>query len=161
MTASSGAACNALGGCDAAGEKCGRAQLADGTTSDACIWEEWCGALGREANAFFGINCWTAVAEGETPTAPANVDLAANFAAVESLITKTTVNWDSETDIMVSPRFNYQDGWFLKEDTKWAEYDKPSDNRCFLDLQCDSDACCANYPDTNNRRCIPKVEHAV
>jgi hypothetical protein len=50
MTASSGAACNALGGCDTAGEKCGRTSLVSGATSDACMWEEWCGALGREGN---------------------------------------------------------------------------------------------------------------
>jgi hypothetical protein len=61
-------------------------------------------------------------------------------AAVESVITKTTFNFDSATDILVSPRFNYQDGWFIKDaENKWVETDKPTDNRCFLDLQCNSD----------------------
>lgn len=55
--------------------------------------------------------------------------------------------------MIISPRYNYQDGWFIKvteenktnlgmEDAdvgKWKEVDKPADNRCFLDLQCDSD----------------------
>jgi hypothetical protein len=48
---------------------------------------------------------------------------------IETLITKTTTNWDGETDMIVSPRFNWQDGWFIKNsDGKWQEYDKPADN---------------------------------
>jgi hypothetical protein len=100
--------------------------------------------MGRTGGVAFGINCWTAVAVGDTPTAPTDIaDLAADLAAIESVITKTTVNWDKENDLVVSPRFNYQDGWFILDDGVWVEKDKPSDNRCFLDLQCDADQCCA------------------
>lgn len=65
---------------------------------------------------------------------------------------------------MISPRFNYFDGWFIKATSgdntgKWEEVDKPTDNRCFLDLQCNADACCAHYPNDKNRRCILKTEH--
>lgn len=70
--------------------------------------------------------------------------------------------------MIVSPRYNYQDGYFVKitldnasglgaedEDVgKWMEIDKPADNRCFLDLQCPSDSCCGFWPDSNNRRCM-------
>jgi len=80
---------------------------------------------------------------------------------VEELITKTTVNWDGQTDMIVSPKFNYQDGWWNLTDGKWIEEDKPADNRCFLDLQCDSTHCCSSFPDTNNRRCILIAEHNV
>jgi len=73
--------------------------------------------------------------------------------------------------MIVSSRYNYQDGWFVKitadnasalgaEDTdvgKWIEKDKIADNRCFLDLQCPSDSCCGNWPDSNNRRCMERA----
>lgn len=106
-----------------------------------CINTEMCGALGRDNNVLWSAQCWT-VAKGEAPAvAPANrASIADTFAAVESVITKTTFNFDSATDILVSPRFNYQDGWFIKDaENKWVETDKPTDNRCFLDLQCNSD----------------------
>lgn len=44
-------------------------------------------------------------------------------------------------------------------DNKWVENDKVADMRCFLDLQCPADKCCANYPDGNNRRCMLRTEH--
>jgi len=63
--------------------------------------------------------------------------------------------------MIVSPRYNYQDGWWILESdaNKWVENDKPADNRCFLDMQCEPSECCATYPDTNNRRCIAKSLH--
>lgn len=98
---------------------------------------------------------------------------------LEGLITKTTVSWDGHQDMIVSSRYNYQDGWFIKltadnyDDLKgiltedsageltvqrdvglWKEFDKAQDNRCFLDIQCPSDSCCGAYPDTNNKRCM-------
>ena len=42
---------------------------------------------------------------------------------------------------------------------KWLETDKPADTRCFLDMQCPEDACCGDYPDSNNKRCMKKVDH--
>jgi len=41
----------------------------------------------------------------------------------------------------------------------WEEVDKPTDNRCFLDIQCDPDKCCSFYPNDKNRRCILKTDH--
>merc|ERR1711971_906334 len=75
ITASSGADCNAVGGCDADGESCGRFQRATGDPVDLCVnTDHVCGSLGRIASVAYSINCWTVVAGGETPAAPANVD---------------------------------------------------------------------------------------
>jgi len=67
-TANAGGECNALGGCDAASNKCANLELVGADTVTTCVYEDFCGAYGRVANAAFGVNCWTAVAEGETPT---------------------------------------------------------------------------------------------
>jgi hypothetical protein len=108
IPASGGAACNAVGGCDADGESCGRFQRATGDPVDLCVnTENGCGQLGRIGGVAYSINCWTAVAEGETPAAPANVDPAQYMIDVETLITKTTYNWDGINDLIVSPKFNW------------------------------------------------------
>lgn len=58
----------------------------------------------------------------------------------------------------ISPKFNYQDGWHIENaDGKFVETDKPADNRCFLDVQCPN-SCCAYWPDSNNRRCMPSLD---
>jgi len=45
--------------------------------------------------------------------------------------------WHGVENLFVSSRFNHQDGWWiLNEENKWAETDKPIDNRCFIDIQC-------------------------
>lgn len=96
----SGSGCTAEGGCAAEGESCARI-----TTSatpavdpvDACLQEEWCGSYGKDAGATFAATCWTKVAVGETAVAPTGpTDITADLAAIESLITKTTVTWDNE-----------------------------------------------------------------
>lgn len=112
--------------------------------------------MGRIGGVAYMVSCWTEVAEGETPAQPADADPAQYMTDVEGLITKTTVNWDGITDMIVSPKFNWQDGWWVLTDGKWVENDKPVDNRCFLDIQCSAkpNQCCAHYPDSNNRRCI-------
>merc|ERR1712029_348882 len=142
--ASGGAACNAVGGCDADGESCGRFQRATGDPVDLCVnRDNGCGQMGRIGGVAYMISCWTPVAEGETPTAPSNVDPAQMMTEIEDLITKTTYNWDGKDNMIVSPKFNWQDGWYFNDGGSWTEYDKPADNRCFLDLQCDADHCCA------------------
>jgi len=82
---------------------------------------------------------------------------------IEALITKTTTNWDGVQNMYVSSRFNWMDGWWIKEEdssktnyNKWVETDKPTDNRCFMNIQCPGDNCCGLYPDANNRRCMAK-----
>lgn len=111
----------------------------------------------------FSVQCWNEPASGETASAPAMVDAAAYMTDIEGLITKTTVNWDGVDNMIVSPRYNYQDGWWALDEGsgKWVETDKASDNRCFLDMQCDPSECCAQYPDTNNRRCIDRSKDNV
>lgn len=50
--------------------------------------------MGRIGGVAYSINCWTKVADGETASAPADVDPAQYMTDVEALITKTTYNWD-------------------------------------------------------------------
>jgi hypothetical protein len=63
------------------------------------------------------------------------------------------------TDLIVSPHFNYQDGWWIKDSNgKWAETDKPAIQQCGFSNQCAASECCMQTPDTNNRRCRPRTE---
>lgn len=75
---------------------------------------------------------------------------------MNGLITKDTVTW-TEKNVIVSPKFNWMDGWFIQDDAGlFVETDKPADNRCFFNAQCGADECCGNYPDSSNRRCMAK-----
>lgn len=103
--------------------------------------------MGKLAGKPFFIACYEDVAEGETAVAPAAVDPAAYLTAMEEFITKPTYSWANFDDLIVSSRFAYQDGWFYLKEGKWTEYDKPADNRCFIDPQCGSDECCGYWPD--------------
>lgn len=67
-TANAGGQCNALGGCDTEKNKCANLEMVGADTVTTCVYEDFCGAYGRIGNAAFGVNCWTEVAEGETPT---------------------------------------------------------------------------------------------
>jgi len=85
--------------------------------------------------------------------------------AVQGLITKDTVDWKLQ-NLYVSSEFNYQDGWWTVDaNKKWTEVDKPANNTCFGNGQCQPDAsgvnkglaqCCGSYPDSNNRKCMLK-----
>jgi len=56
ITASSGADCNAVGGCDADGESCGRFQRATGDPVDLCVnTDHVCGSLGRIASVAYSV----------------------------------------------------------------------------------------------------------
>lgn len=170
---STGTVCNGPADCTATGEKCAAFQTpGDAATVNYCLIDTYfCGAIGRMNNIPFAVQCWEAPADGATAVAPAKVDAAAWMTSIEDLITKSGENWDSITDILVSPRFDYQDGWFIPKvtttegaapvtTTTWVETDKEIDNRCFLDSQCPN-KCCATYSDSNNRRCIEIAAHNV
>lgn len=99
-----------------------------------CVAEGFCSSMGKlNGNAYF-IACYEDVAEGETAAAPAAVDVGTYLSELEEYITKPTVSWADETDLIVSAKFAYQDGWFTLKDGKWTEYDKPADNRCYIDM---------------------------
>jgi len=132
-----------------------------GVPEDAniCLHEDLCNVMGRNDGRPFAAPCWEDPAEGEDPVQPDDVDAATWLAEMEDFITKETVNWDSANNLIVSPRFNYQDGWYILNDEfaevnpgKWDETDKAVDNRCYLDDQCDPGFCCGTWPDQNNRR---------
>lgn len=104
--------------------------------------------MGKLDGATFIASCWATPAAGETATQPDDVDTDVYLSELEEFITKETVKWDSEEQLLVSPKFAYQDGWYTLVDGKWKETDKAADNRCFIDPQCEGGVkCCALYPD--------------
>lgn len=56
----------------------------------------------------------------------------------------------------VPARDNYQTGRWIRDPatSKWAETDKPVNNKCTANTDCATGECCANWPDSNNLRCI-------
>lgn len=71
--------------------------------------------------------------------------------------------------MFVSGRFGMQDGWWILATTganagKWVETDKGVYNRCYINNHClpvkkdgtTIERCCGDYPDTNNKTCMPK-----
>ena len=157
--ANTGTECAGNAACTADGEKCMKIQFVTADAINLCMHEDWCGVMGKvEGDAFIG-SCWETPAEGEVAAVPTDVsDVATFLAELEDLITKETVNFDNDTNLIISPKFNWQDGWYTVDgDNKWVETDKPADNRCFLDIQCPTDTCCMTWPDQLNRRCKPKT----
>jgi len=55
---------------------------------------------------------------------------------------------------------NFQTGWWIREDNTsevgiYTEtYKLLVNNKCTTSDDCGSEQCCANWPDTNNKRCI-------
>lgn len=163
-TSMSGSACNGNADCTVFGEKCGAFQRTDITAENYCVAKKYCGSLGRLNNVAWSLQCWetpTGVGGGVVATAPEQVVPEDLLAGLDTVITKNSP-WEGVADLWVSSRFNYQDGWWIynSETLKWTETDKPIDNRCYLDAQCGPlegvERCCGTYPDTNNRRCMPK-----
>jgi len=56
----------------------------------------------------------------------------------------------------IPSRDNYQTGRWVRDNDaeKWAETDKPVNNLCAANTDCAENECCANWPDSNNLRCI-------
>jgi len=156
-TANSGSACNSNEDCTEATESCGAFQRDGVSTENLCVNTTYCGSLGRINNTPFALQCW-ATPESGTPVAPDTVDPAVYLAAIEDLITEEGVNWDGIENIWVSPKFQYQDGWWtLNSSGSWVETDKAENPRCFVNRQCGDTECCMTWPDDNNRRCALKT----
>lgn len=165
-TAVSGAACAAGNGdCSTANEKCGYIQVDGGLKESRCIHENFCGALGRVAGTAWFVECW--VNSGSQPTDKANIGTL--LTDLRDLISeKLDENANAESydwtktatqNLVVSPRFNYQDGWWIEDtSSKWAETDKPAIQQCGFSNQCAASECCMQTPDTNNRRCRARTE---
>lgn len=84
---------------------------------------------------------------------------------LEGLITSEKP-WMDAQNLWVSSRYRYQDGWWTQNhEGKFVETDKPVENHCYLNFQCPPlegvERCCMMYPDTNNRRCMPKAMHGI
>lgn len=129
--------------------------------SDICVAENFCSALGKLNGVAFSVNCWEDPAEGVTATRPAAVDVATYLTQIEDLITKDNFSFKDATNLLISPKFNFQDGWWIEDaDGNFVETDKAADQRCIIDGQCTAEdgteMCCGLYPDANNKRCMAK-----
>jgi hypothetical protein len=162
---STGTACTNNASCTTSNEKCGYIQVDAGLKANRCIHEDACGALGRVASTAWYVECWTSA--GTQPTDKANIgtlltdlrDLISE--KLDSNNNAESYDWTkaTTTDLLVSPKYNYQDGWYIKNSNgKWAETDKPAIQQCGFSNQCASSECCMQTPDTNNRRCRPRTE---
>jgi len=94
------------------------------------------------------------------------------FANVEDIVNEAEVKeWaDTIENMKIPARDNYQTGRWVRaeegaDDELWAETDKPVNNLCTANTDCADGECCANWPDSNNLRCIASglagVEQAV
>lgn len=56
----------------------------------------------------------------------------------------------------IPSRDNFQTGRWIKDTdtTLWSETDKPKNNLCTANSDCGTGECCANWPDSNNLRCV-------
>jgi len=132
---SSGAVCTGNADCEAENERCASFRAAGvAEVENFCVQAgdenvgDACGALGRRGGVAFMVQCWDTPANGEVAVAPAEVDVAAMLSGLEGLINKTDENWDGLDDLVVSPRFNWQDGWYTfsadgDNAGKWVEND--------------------------------------
>jgi len=60
--------------------------------------------MGRLGGVSFYADCYGDAADAAKP---GEVDPDAYLAAVEDLITATTISWDAYANLIVSPKFNY------------------------------------------------------
>lgn len=65
-------------------------------------------------------------------------------------------------DVKIPSKDNFQTGWWTVADGVYSETDKPVNNKCQANTDCTTAGqCCANWPDTNNKRCIDSTKGGV
>jgi hypothetical protein len=102
----------------------------------------------------FSVPCWPA------EVAPAVGDAAALLTTLTGVIRPTGEDFSAATynNFKVPALDNFQTGWWvLGDDAKWRETDNAVLNVCAANSACGADECCANWPDSNNRRCTAKT----
>jgi hypothetical protein len=186
MPANSGVVCTGNADCVTEGEQCAAFLTTDEAVPVSyCVNKGFCGWLGKMAGESFWVSCWADPAQGEVLVPPALVDqIPASTYVKEIGVLITEFDYEPKLhtvdNLLISSKFDYQDGWYILADGKWGEVDKAADNRCVYDSQCSSlpekgagfvnwlgeevlgaAGCCATHPDTNNRRCIAKEAHGV
>ena len=140
----SGTACDSNAKCTEKTEKCGFFQMQNDTkdkptSSNLCVNETYCNALGRLNGVEWFLSCWADAEAGKTPVAPTKVDDPKKYlAAIEDLITKKNQDWNGLNNLFVSPKFQWQDGWWAERMNKdgtgaggveSAIYDKTKDGK--------------------------------
>jgi hypothetical protein len=78
------------------------------------------------------------------------------FNAVTQIIQPTALTFPVLADVKIPSKDNFQTGWWTTTDgTTYTETDKQVNNKCQVNTDCTTAGqCCANFPDTNNKRCI-------
>lgn len=99
-------------------------------------------------------------------TATDPVTLFANVATIVGVDGATS--FSAITNVKVPSKDNYQTGWWVASGAGtvadpyvYTETDKPVNNKCTLNSECAAEECCANWPDTNNKRCTAKTNGGV
>lgn len=136
--------------------------MKEGDSSSICVADTYCKAVGKLNGVAWSLTCWETPAEGVTATQPADVDPDAYLSEIEALITKENVTWKDDQNLFVSPKFNFQDGWWIENaDGKFVETDKAASSLCAVTDQCDPGNCCGMWPDQNNKKCFSKDLNGV
>lgn len=95
-------------------------------------------------------------------TATDPVTLFANVATIVGL--EGTSSFTAITSVKIPSKDNYQTGWWVADAATppiFTETDKPVNNKCTKNTDCAALECCANWPDTNNKRCTAKTNGGV
>ena len=148
--------------------------MKDKVAKNYCVSDKNCGALGKKGGVAWSLQCWADAANNESASVPAKVENKANLDALDLALQPRPDGdkyssgkpvWATTDNLWVSPRYNYQEGWYHTADptkeASWTETDKALWNTCGGDDQCESKEpagtlCCMNWPDQNNLHCKPK-----
>lgn len=165
-TCSSKTACTANTGCTTANEVCGTWVETGNTALDVvqkCVHKDQCNNLGKRNNIAFTVACT------DTGAAPTLLPVPATLlTTVETTITTAGAGaWTAVKNMKVPSLDNFQTGWWIRGSdvgsaaAVYTETDKPVVNKCADNSGCTTGECCANWPDSNNKRCIASAKGGV
>lgn len=118
-----------------------------------CVYADQCGVVGKASGWPFSVHCFDTVTPETLP------DPAELVAQVEAIITVDGPgSWLEVYNLKVPSLDNYQTGWWIRDDDTtevgvYTETDKPVNNVCTANADCEAGECCTPWPDTNNKRC--------
>jgi len=162
-------ACANDAACTVANEKCGSFHTYNNDNNvDKCVYQRACDNVGKAAGNKFYVWCNNG-ADGVTEAAdPGGQKFWSRtsdsmFNAVATIVgVDGTSSFTSITDVKIPSLDNFQTGWWTVVDSKYAETDKPVNNKCQANTDCTGTGeCCANWPDSNNKRCIDATKGGV
>lgn len=109
----------------------------------------------------YAIPCWGGDAGDVAPAVSPAADY---LTTLGGIIRLEGENFDGDAfkNLKIPSLDNFQTGWWvLGADGSWRETDKPATNSCTANTACAADECCAEWPDTNSRRCVARAKDNV